>query len=157
MLSVISPILITLAIAYIAFNKHWHRLKCAFALIIPAFSFSYFCADLDDFAFYGSAMAANAVAIGLLELIKRRNSPPSPLLVDLQIISLIAMGVNFFGYVMWFSYISPIWYDSLFLVLSVIEAIRLIKITDGDKVHGTDDRYDTRDFYAGKRGVGSRG
>lgn len=155
MLSILSVILISVAIIHILAKRRWHRLLCAFAIIVPAvFHYAVF-SDLYGFEFYGTAMAANAIAISLLEFLKVKNQPPSPLLVDLQIISLIAMAVNFIGYAIWFSYFSPVWYDSLIIVLSVAESLRLILHTKSDKAYGVYHSNNLRLLNATRRDLGS--
>jgi hypothetical protein len=140
MLSLISPILLLGAIASAAFNKQWHRVACAFAIIIPTCVHYHYFDITKGWEYYGSAIAFSILAIALLQAIKP-NDKPSELVVHLQIISLVLAATNLFGYIMWYEYYSPIWYNSLVLVLVVIESLRLFLHTDGDKQDGTDGVY----------------
>ena len=143
MLSVISPILLFLAITLTLINKQWHRLACAIAIVIPTYAhFQYF--DLSTgWEYYGSAIGFSILAIALLQMVKP-NDRCSELVAHLQIVSLVLASVNLLGYVMWYEFYSPVWYNALVLVLVIAEALRLVVHTDGDKIDGTDGIYYNR-------------
>lgn len=156
MLSIVSPILLVMALVFSLFSKQWHRFFCVVMIVMPTAIHYYFFNESTGAVYYGSAMAFSAMAIALLQLIKP-NEKPSQLVVHLQVISFLFLIVNFIGYFIWYAYMPPTWYNSLCLVLAVIEAARLIIHTDGDKQDGIDGRYYNWNFNATKRRMGSGG
>ena len=140
MFSIISPILLVCAIIVTLSNKQWHRLACAFAIVIPTYAHYKFFDLSTGWEYYGSALLASIVTIAFLQLVKP-NEKPSQLVVHLQIISIALSVVNLVGYIMWYEYYSPIWYNSFVLFLVVVEVLRLFLHTDGDKQDGTDGVY----------------
>lgn len=154
MLSVVSPILLLMAIMLAATGQQWHRLLCALCLIIPSIAHYHWFNDTTGAVYYGSAMAFSSMCIALLQFIKP-NKKPSQLVVHLQIISLAFVITNFIGYFIWYAYMSPMVYNWLCLLLAVIEAARLLIHTDGDKEDGIDGRYYNRHDNNNKRGLGS--
>lgn len=140
MFSIISPILLACAILATALNKQWHRLACAFAIIIPTYAHYSFFDLASGWEYYGSALLASIVTVALLQMVKP-NDKPSQLVVHLQIISIVLSAVNLGGYIMWYEYYSPLWYNSLVLILVVVEVLRLFLHTDGDKQDGTNGVY----------------
>lgn len=155
MLSIISPILLLAAIAASTINKCWHRVKCALAVLVPTALHYAFFNHFDTAGYYLSAMACNAISIGLLDIIKRGTA--TRLIVHLQVISFAFMLLNFAGAMIWYSYLSPSWYNALCLVLAVAEALRIFVHTDGDRRDGIDSRYDNWESNANKRSMGGRG
>jgi len=140
MLSVISPVLLLGVILFTFFKQQWHRLACAIAVSIPTYvHYRYF--DLaTGWEYYGSAIGFSILVIALLQIVKP-NEKPSQLVVHLQIISLMLAIINLTGYIMWYEFHSPVWYNNLVLVFAIVEVLRLILHTNGDKQDGTNGVY----------------
>lgn len=155
MLSLISPLLLLVAIASSTINKSWHRVKCALAVLLPTVAHYVYFDHLQTVEYYISAMAFNAMTISILEIIKRGTA--TRLIVHLQLFSLAFMTVNFAGAMIWYSYLSPSWYNALCLVLAIAEAARIFLHTDGDKRDGIDSRDNNRRNNDNKRFLGGRG
>ena len=156
MLSIVSPILLLIAVMLAVTGQQWHRLLCTICVIVPTITHYYWFDSTTGAVYYGSAMAFSSMSIALLQFVKP-NEKHSELVVHLQIISLAFVIVNFIGYFIWYAYMSPIVYNWLCLLLAVIEAARLLIHTNGDKEDGIDGRYYNRHDNDNKRGLGSRG
>lgn len=155
MFSIVSPIVL-IFIVLASFTRHqWHRLLCAIMIAIPSILHYSLFNDSTGATYYGSGMAFSAMAIALLQFVKP-NKKPSQLVVHLQIISYLFLIVNIAGYFMWYAYMKPNWYDGLCLLLSILEAARLILHTRGDKNDGIDGRYYNFSGDNAERSVGSR-
>lgn len=53
---------------------------------------------------------------------------------DMQILCLVSMCANFIGWIAYIHYLSPVFYNTFQLGLSLVQGIRLL-ITDGDNAH----------------------
>jgi len=156
MLSIVSPILLLIAVMLSVAGQQWHRLLCTICVIVPTIAHYYWFDSTTGAVYYGSAMAFSSMSIALLQFVKP-NEKRSQLVVHLQSISLAFVIVNFIGYFIWYAYMHPMMYNWMCLLLAVIEAARLLIHTDGDKEDGIDGRYYNRHDNDNQRGLGSRG
>ena len=154
MFSIISPILLVLVIAISLATKGWHRFKCALCLLIPTSLHFIFFDHLETANYYLTAMAFNSMTIALLEMVKR--GVATRLIVHLQLFSFAIMLTNFVGVIMWFLYMSPEWYNAVWLTLAIAEAARLFLRTGGDKTDGIDNYNHNWIGNDSKRGLGGR-
>lgn len=135
-------------------NGQKHRLKCALAVFTPTVIHFVFLDDLGGESYYLSAMAFNAISISLLEFVRRGTA--THLITDLQIISMVFMACNFVGYIVWYFYYPPTLYNIAIYAIALIEAVRLLIHTKGDRVDGIDGRVNHRRSNDSERGLGSR-
>lgn len=158
MLSLVSPILLVLVVAVNSFDKSWHRVKCGLSVLVPTVIhlsiFHKYPEYINSVEYYLSAMAFNAMAIGLLEFIKRGTA--TRLIVHLQLLSFAFMLSNLAGAMIWYAYLTLDWYNSLCVVLSIAEVVRIFIHTNGDKKDGIDSRGTGWSSDANKRGLGDR-
>jgi peptidoglycan/LPS O-acetylase OafA/YrhL len=144
--------------------KRLHRLLCATALIFPVILHEVFLSSMAGEYFtmtqaqiyYIGSMGLSMLSIGLLQLIKP-NGKRSELVVHLQIICLLFMLANFAGFWLWYSYLPVGVYNGFCAVLVVVEALRLIVQTGGDKKDGIDGHFYSWLSNDNKRGMGNRG
>jgi hypothetical protein len=84
--------------------------------------------DLDGFLYYGSAACG-----GLLAAILMTGINPIPkIILKLQIICIISSALNFFGYVIWFFYFPPLFYNLAFICLYLYTVFILVSRDESD-------------------------
>ncbi len=143
--------------------KRIHRLLCAMAIIIPVIIHEVFLVGLGGEYFsmsqaqlyYIGSMGLSMLTIGFLQTIKPNNKR-SEIVVHLQIVSLLFMLANFAGFWLWYSYLSVEVYNAFCVILAVVEVLRLIIHTDGDKKDGIDNHFYSWLGDDDKRGMGHR-
>jgi len=161
----LSLILLSL-VAVVNFICGWsHRLLCATALIIPFLLHWLFLSNLGGeyftmeqaYIYYVGSMGLSMLTIGLLGLIKgiEKTSTHSQMVIHLQFISLLFLIANFSGFFLWYSYLPVDVYQSLCVILSLLEVARLLIKTDGDKKDGIDSRGNNWLVNASQRRMGS--
>jgi len=154
--SIISPVLLFVATLVTALKGQWHRVACAFSIILPTYVHYKYFDNADGWVYYGTAFSASAITLALLQLVKP-NKQHSQLVVHLQVISICLMIINLLGYVMWYTYLPPQWYNAFVLAFALAEVVRLFLHTDGDRKDGTDGVYYSWISRHNDSNLGSRG
>ena len=97
------------------------------AVVFAGFAFLYETVgpSLDGWMYYGGAAMMDCIALILLSGIR----PSSKMIFNLELVLLLSILGNFFGWVMWINYLAPTIYDAGFLVLYAMALGALLKGT----------------------------
>tara|TARA_R110001606_G_scaffold261645_1_gene410141 strand:- start:2079 stop:2534 length:456 start_codon:yes stop_codon:yes gene_type:complete len=97
------------------------------AVVFAGFAFLYETVgpSLDGWMYYGGAAMMDCIALILLSGIR----PSSKMIFNLELVLLLSILGNFFGWVMWINYLAPTIYDAGFLVLYAMALGSLLKGT----------------------------
>lgn len=105
------------------------RRVAAFMFAVVALTHSMCMSDLDGFAYYGSAAMFDLALITILS----KMNPITDIVIKLQRISLVSIGVNMLGWVMWYLYLSPVIYNVSFIFIYLwVTAVLLQRIKTSD-------------------------
>lgn len=133
----VSAIMLSVALIANVYYKVGYRVLVCLVVILGTAVHTHFFYNEVSFSYYGTAAIANLSVILFLSMWTR-----SPLSTAIQIISVVGIGVNFIGYIMYEGGLSPVLYNAIMLVLMVVEFLRLIIRTKNDRFHDVceDDR-----------------
>ena len=95
--------------------------------------------DLDGLMYYGSAALFDLLAIILIANL----AIPSVLAKQVLYISVISIIFNYFGWVLWLTYMPPTLYNGSFIVLNLCTIICLIRRESGHGRHTGDSNRDS--------------
>jgi len=90
--------------------------------------------DLDGLMYYGSAALFDLLAIILIANL----AIPTVLAKQMLYISVISIIFNYFGWVLWLTYMPPTLYNGSFIVLNLCTIICLIRKESGHGGHASD-------------------
>lgn len=119
------------------------RIYCAVIFLAFTMIHQLFLASIDGWSYYASSALFDLAVIGLLHNI----SPVTKLAINLQRISLLSMLTNAIGYALWFFYLDPALYNTMFIGIYSLAIFALIE---------RDGAYDVGfySWYSGIRSVG---
>jgi len=97
------------------------------AVVFSGFAFLYemISPSLDGWMYYGGAAMMDCIALILLSGIR----PSSKMIFNLELLLLLSIIGNFFGWVMWINYMPSVIYVAWFLVLYAMALLALLKGT----------------------------
>ena len=126
----LSALLLLTATALNMFRGIGYRVLVCFVVIMSTALHTFFFDAAVSFSYYGTAAIANLCVILFLSTFST-----SPLSSFIQALSLAAIVVNFAGFIMYESGMTPFYYNSAMLILMLTEFIRLIVRTPNDRIH----------------------
>jgi hypothetical protein len=122
--------LLSIALIVNLFYREGYRVLICFIAIFITIGHTVFFDDATSFGYYGTVSIAC-----LLTILAVSFFASSPLGTDIQLISLLGIFVNIFGYYQYQAGFEPTWYDDMMIVLITAEFIRLMMRTNRDMVH----------------------
>ena len=122
--------LLSVALSVNVFYRSGYRVLLCFIAIFVAMGHGVFFDSAVDYSYYGTAAIGSLIVILGASMFSN-----SPLSTDIQIINMMAIGVNMFGYYLYWSYSEPYLYENIMVFLMTIEFIRLMLRTDRDRIH----------------------
>lgn len=133
----VSAALLAVALLINIYYKVGYRVLVCFLVILSTAVHTHFFYHDESFSYYGTAAIANLCVVLFLSFWSR-----SPLATAIQVISLVGISLNFVGYLMYESGMTPVYYDDMMMILMIIEFLRLVIRTKNDRFHDVceDDR-----------------
>ena len=110
------------------FQPNAPRLFAALSFVGITLSHELFLSNLDGLQYYGSAALFDLVIIILTSGI----NPVPKMVIDLHRICMVSIIANLVGWVLWFFYVPPLFYDASFAVIYTWTLITLINRNGSD-------------------------
>lgn len=110
----------------ILFQQNAPRLYAALVFSSIIYAHEYFMSSADGLLYYGSAALFDLIAVVILGMI----NPLPKMVLRLQVICMLFIFVNFAGWLLWFTYKPPFYYD---LACAVLFAATLVALLLRDK------------------------
>lgn len=118
-----------IAIIVVAFlQPNAPRLFAALSFVGVTLSHELFLSNLDGLQYYGSAALFDLVIIILTSGI----NPVPKMVIDLHRICMVSIIANLVGWVLWFLYVPPLFYDASFVLIYAWTMITLINRNGSD-------------------------
>lgn len=132
-MSLLSQVLMVALIVIALFQHDTRRFYAAFVFAGLTVLHDPLFGDLDGLAYYGSAALTDLLILTLLAGVY----PVPKMVISLQFMSIVSVILNGIGYVMWFNWMVPTVYNSLFIVFYVCSILVMLG-KDGENVgiHG---------------------
>lgn len=129
--------------ALLFYQRGYSRVYCAAIFLSFTMIHQLLLSGIDGWSYYASSALFDLGVIGFLNNI----SPVTKLAINLQRISLLSMITNAIGYALWFFYLDPALYNTMFLGIYSLAIFALIE---------RDGAYDVG-FYSWYSGIRSDG
>jgi hypothetical protein len=132
---VITALLAALVVAFV-FQPNRVRLYVAGCFVGLAWAHELFLSELDGIAYYGSAALFDLGVIMATTFIR-----PIPQIVPrVHVVCIASIIMNSIGWVMWYCYLSPAFYDAAFVAIYLAAVVAILWGDNADVGYGPTDR-----------------